>query len=167
MRKKQPAHAVDTLFTALLLLSFLLFAVLLAETGAAVYRKGADHLNENYCSRTALSYLSEKARQHDCSGAIFSAKVGECPALALKEQRENDVYQTYIYFYDNALRELFTRETTAVLPEMGSVIAQLSDFSFELEAAEDGGQLLTVHVTDPDGTVHSACIHLSSKGDYS
>lgn len=48
-------HTADTLFAVLLLLTFSLFAFLLAGTGAAVYKNSASYLEENYTSRTAVA----------------------------------------------------------------------------------------------------------------
>ena len=55
MNSKPTRHSIDTLFTFLLLLSFLLFSLLVAGTGSIVYQNGTDSLNKNYTSRTALS----------------------------------------------------------------------------------------------------------------
>ena len=75
MNSKPTRHSIDTLFTFLLLLSFLLFSLLVAGTGSMVYQNGTDSLNKNYTSRMALSYLDEqpqtdrtddqKEKQHD------------------------------------------------------------------------------------------------------
>lgn len=162
MNRRGTFHTIDSLFTFLLLLAFLLFALLLAGTGSAVYRKSADSLNANYTSRTALSYLAEKLRQHDRAGSVEATQLDGLPALALHEEQNGDAYLTYIYFYDGALRELFTRTSTAAVPDMGSAIAALSDFSFTLSSSEDGGQILEVSATDKSGQEYSELLHLSS-----
>ena len=48
MNSKPTRHSIDTLFTFLLLLSFLLFSLLVAGTGSMVYQNGTDSLNKNY-----------------------------------------------------------------------------------------------------------------------
>ena len=70
MNSKPTRHSIDTLFTFLLLLSFLLFSLLVAGTGSMVYQNGTDSLNKNYTSRMALSYLAEKLRQHDHTDGV-------------------------------------------------------------------------------------------------
>lgn len=162
MHEKRTAHTFDTVFTFLLLLAFLLFSLLVAGTGAAIYRKGSDSLNENYTSRTALAYLGEKLRQHDSENAVFFSEVDTCPALTLREQRDGQSYLTYLYYYDGALRELFTREGTAVQPEMGSAIVSLSDVTFELTEPADADRTpsLLLTVTDENGEVQSELVHL-------
>ena len=42
MNSKPTRHSIDTLFTFLLLLSFLLFSLLVAGTGSIVYQNGTD-----------------------------------------------------------------------------------------------------------------------------
>lgn len=166
MQSKRTSHTIDLLFTFLLMLTFLLFSLLLAQTGATVYRKGADSLNETYTSQTALSYVTEKLRQHDCDGSVSLSSIDQIPALILSDDLEGASYRTYIYYYDGALRELFTRASTKVTPEMGSAIVELSGFHFKpltVSSAVDSGLLLFLCVTGTDGEEQSELIHLCAK----
>lgn len=90
MKLKQKNHSIDSLFSFLLLLIFCLFALLLAGMGSSIYKNGAEHLNENYTSRTAIAYLTEKVRQHDRAGDIFLTDVEGCEAVALRDVLENE-----------------------------------------------------------------------------
>ena len=108
MTQKKSSHVFDMLFAFLLLIAFLLFSLLLSGVGSVIYQKGTDSLNENYTTRTALAYLQEKLRQHDETGAFTETTVGDQPALALTETKDDGTYITYIYYYEGALRELFT-----------------------------------------------------------
>ena len=163
MNRKSQGHSIDTLFTFLLLLSFLLFSLLIAGTGSVVYQHGTDSLNKNYTSRTALSYLTEKLRQHDRAGDAAIGKLDGIPSLVLYEEQNGTRYCTYLYFYDGALRELFTRESNAPSADMGTAIAELSGFTFSVEAGTDDSEpVLLLTVTDGDGNVDTARIHLSA-----
>lgn len=166
MRKKPQPHTIDTLFTVLLLLSFLLFSMLVAGTGSMVYQKSTDSLNRNYTSRTALSYLTEKLRQHDQSGDIAFTQLDNIPALALYEEQNETRYCTYLYFYNGALRELFTQASTTPSVDMGTAIAELADFTFCPDPASESSTLLLT-VTDADGSSDTARIHLSSTQNFS
>jgi hypothetical protein len=166
MQTKPRRHSIDTLFVFLLLLLFALFSLVLAGMGAAVYRSGVAHLNENYTSRTAIAYVSEKVRQHDESGAVFASDVEGIPALALRETTGSGSYLTYIYYYEGSLRELFVREETVPAAAMGSSLVELSDFSvdFTSDVGKSGDQaLLTVTAVSPDGTSMSLLIHPDSQ----
>ena len=163
MNSKPTRHSIDTLFTFLLLLSFLLFSLLVAGTGSIVYQNGTDSLNKNYTSRTALSYLAEKLRQHDHTDGISIRELGDIPSLALYEEQNGTYYCTYLYFYDGALRELFTQASNVPPANMGTVIAELSGFTFSVESTPDGSEsVLLITVTDTEGRDTTARIHLSA-----
>lgn len=163
MNSKPTRHSIDTLFTFLLLLSFLLFSLLVAGTGSIVYQNGTDSLNKNYTSRTALSYLTEKLRQHDHTDGISIRELDGIPSLVLYEEQNGTHYCTYLYFYDGALRELFTQASNVPSADMGTVIAELSGFTFSVESTHDGSEsVLLITVTDTEGRNNTARIHLSA-----
>lgn len=140
MKFKTKKHSMDSLFTFLLLLVFALFTLMLAAMGSSIYRNGIKHLNENYTSRTAIAYLSEKVRQHDAAGDIFLTEVEEIPAIGFRDVIENDSFITYVYYYDGALRELFVREDNQPLAAIGSSIVELEAFEIrELDGASVNG----------------------------
>lgn len=163
MTQKKSFHVFDSLFAFLLLIAFLLFSLLLSGVGSAIYRKGTDSLNENYTTRTALAYLSEKLRQHNEAGALSETTVGDQPALALTETKDGANYITYIYYYDGALRELFTSASATPTPETGSKITDLSSFTFEElpSPSEDVGHLLRLSAADDTGAMQSVIVHTS------
>lgn len=162
-------HQADSLFTFLLLLIFALFTLVLAGTGGAVYKNGVTHLNENYTSRTAIAYVSEKVRQHDSRNDVFLTSVEDLPALGLRDVFDGEAFLTYIYFYDGCLRELFVRENTAPMASSGTKIVELSSFTIEndgMNGQTDTGSLFTVTAVSPEGDALSLFIHLScSQGD--
>ena len=163
MNAKPTRHSIDTLFTFLLLLSFLLFSLLVAGTGSIVYQNGTDSLNKNYTSRMALSYLAEKLRQHDHTDGVNVRELDDIPSLVLYEEQNGTHYCTYLYFYDGALRELFTQASNVPSADMGTVITELSGFSFSVEAGTGGSDpVLLLTVTDGDGSTDTARIHLSA-----
>ena len=163
MNSKPTRHSIDTLFTFLLLLSFLLFSLLVAGTGSIVYQNGTDSLNKNYTSRTALSYLTEKLRQHDHTDSISIRELDGIPSLVLYEEQNGTHYCTYLYFYDGTLRELFTQASNVPSADMGTVIAELSGFTFSVESTPDGSEsVLLITVTDTEGRDTTARIHLSA-----
>lgn len=182
MNPRQKQYSSDTLFSFLLLLIFTVFTLLLAGTGAAVYKNSMAKLDENYTSRTAIAYVSEKFRQHDSAGAVeltvlpgsvtTGAATGDTsadntsdaiPALALRDTIDGEQFVTYVYYYDGALRELFVRETTSVSPEMGSRIVELESCTFEhVEDVSSAGSLLRVTAVSTNGNELSLLIHPSA-----
>ena len=163
MNSKPTRHSIDTLFTFLLPLSFLLFSLLVAGTGSMVYQNGTDSLNKNYTSRMALSYLAEKLRQHDHTDGVNVRELDDIPSLVLYEEQNGTHYCTYLYFYDGALRELFTQASNVPSADMGTAITELSGFTFSVESAPNGSEsVLLITVTDTEGRNNTARIHLSA-----
>lgn len=170
MKLKPKNHSGDTIFSVLLLLIFTMFTLMLAGTGAAVYKNSTTHLNENYTSRTAIAYISEKVRQHNSAGDIFFSEVEGNAALVLREAIEEETFLTYIYHYDGALCELFVREDTVPMAQSGSRIVELE--SLEIVGLKDSesknlnenlsdgtAPVLSVTATSPEGHSLSMLIH--------
>ena len=158
MQVRPKNHSIDSLFSFLLLLIFCLFTLLLSGMGSTIYRNGTAYLNENYTSRTAVAYVTEKVRQHDERGAVLLTEVEQLPALAFRDTIDGAVYVTYVYFYDNALCELMVPEDREPTAEMGSRIVELSSLTIEPAAGED---LLSVTAAGAEGNELSALIHVS------
>ena len=128
-----------------------------------VYQNGIDSLNKNYTSRMALSYLAEKLRQHDHTDGVNVRELDDIPSLVLYEEQNGTHYCTYLYFYDGALRELFTQASNVPSADMGTAITELSGFTFSVESAPDGSEsVLLITVTDTEGRNNTARIHLSA-----
>jgi len=84
--------------------------------GAGVYRTTVDNMNMGFESGTALNFVSTKIRQHDESGSIRIDSIDGRSALVLEQSIGETVFETWIYHYDGALRELFiSRGNTAGL----------------------------------------------------
>ena len=157
MKTVRKRHTADSLFSLLLLLIFSIFTLLLAGTGAMVYKNSAAKLDENYTSRTAVAYVSEKLRQNDRAGAVSFTEVEGCSALALQEDVEGESFVTYIYFYDGALRELFMRASSQPSAALGTAIVKLADFAVTQEDA-----MMRVTAISPDGNENSILLHVDS-----
>ncbi len=158
MHLRQKRHSIDSLFTFLLLIVFSMFTLILAGTGAAVYKNSAAHLEENYTSRTAVAYVAEKIRQHDLSDSIWLTDVEQHPALALRTTAEEAEFITYIYFYDGFLCELFIRAESEPSAALGSRLVELS--SFEIRESEP--QLFCITAVSPEGNELSMTVHLQA-----
>lgn len=156
MQIHKTSHSIQSVFPLLLLLAFCLFALVLSGTGAIVYKNSAAQLEENYTSRTAVSYISEKIRQHNRYEPIELSELDGIPALKLRETIEQETYYTYIYFYDQAVHELFIHEHTEASADMGTALVSLS--SLEFYPISDR-QLLSVTAVSPEGNTLSMMIH--------
>ena len=152
MKPRNRTHVTDILFTLSLFCLFTTCAFLVVLTGIQVYRTTVSDMEDNYSSKTALSYVTEKIRQHDFAGGVSVVSLKGENALVLKDQADGETYLTYIYAYEDYLWELSVKEGTPVSRDMGQKIIQVQDFSiekkengfFELSASDSRQNPLTI-----------------------
>ena len=152
------ANRIDSIFVVALFTVFAITAFLLILIGAKQYQHTANTMDTNYESRTIASYLAEKIRQNDTAGAIAIEELQGTRALAIQTVEHDVTYITYIYFYDDSLREITVTTNSVFSLESGQQIIQTSGFSPELLA----NNLLKISITTTEGntehlflTIHS------------
>ena len=151
---------IDSVFVIALFTMFAVTAFLLILIGAKQYQHTADTMDSNYESRTISSYLTEKIRQSDSQGKITIAELEGTPALAL-ETVENDVtYITYIYYYENALREIVVNEASVFSLGTGQEIIKTGGFTAE-QVSDD---LLKITITTTEEQKQTLFLSLHSSG---
>ncbi len=124
-------HRIHALFPILLFLVVTLFALFLIVLSAKIYKNTTENSHRNHQARIALSYVSEKLhQQEDCT--ISLSTYDSADALVISQTYGNSRYDTYIYYYDGAIRELFVKENTNASLSDGKTILEVSDFSMEL-----------------------------------
>ena len=141
-------HTADLLFTIGLFCVFAAAAFILVMIGIQAYRNTVEHMQDTFSTRTALSYVAEKLRQHDTEDSVALGRMEDLPALVLSDQVGDDTYLTYIYSDGEALYELTVREGTEVTAGMGEQILQVRDFTitdagggfYEFAASDSGGR---------------------------
>lgn len=157
MRSKlrEQAHATDLLFTLGLFCVFSAAAFILVMIGIQVYQATVTQMQDTYSTRTALSYVVEKVRQHDVAGGVELGELEDAPALILHDEVGDDRYLTYIYADGSALCELTVREGTGASRKLGDAIIEVADFSIE-----DGGDgFLTFSAADSSGAAVRFLLH--------
>ena len=112
-------------------------------------------MKTNYTTRTALTYVAEKVRQHDSTSSISLGTLEDAPALELSESIGG---VSYIYEDENALKELFVQASQPVTKSQGETILAIQNFSIE----QAGENLLRFTVTDEENTSASLFIHIRS-----
>lgn len=136
LKKRGHIHAVDFLFSLSLFCVFAVLAFIIVLIGVHVYKNTVTEMQNTYSSRTALSYVAEKIRQHDSDGHIFLTEFDGCNALLLKDETCGEIYDTYIYSDGGALYELVVSENTVPAKDMGEKIIEVNKFTI---TAQDGG----------------------------
>lgn len=158
MRKqRQQTHLVDTLFIIILFFVFCICALSVIVIGANVYQTTTKNMNDNFTTKTALSYLVEKVRQNDTKGTLEAVDWNGTNALRFRQESNEAVYVTYIYAYDGNLKELFVKEGVACSPQDGQTIMAVRDFQIE----QNPGNLYRITITDEKG--HSDSVSVTER----
>jgi hypothetical protein len=95
--------------------------------GKNIYVNINEDRDTNYEIRVSLSYISNKIRQSDKRGAVEIRNYEGRNAVVINETYDDENYETWIYFYDNAIYEMFTDENTIFQPEEGMRIVDCDD----------------------------------------
>ncbi len=151
---------IDILFVIALFCVFALSAIFLISVGADIYGKTVSHMESNFNSRTAFAYVTEKVRQADSTGAVDIGQLDDIPALTITQTMGDTQYITYLYQYENQLKELMVREDTPLGPAAGQDILALTDFS--LDKIND--HLYSFSLTTEDGNTCQLYVSTKSTG---
>ena len=128
MNQKQEHHIIDILFVIALFCMFALSAIFLISVGADIYGKTVSHMESNFNNRTAFAYVTEKIRQADTTDTVSIGSLDDIPALTITRTINDTRYITYLYQYENQLKELMVREDTPLSPSAGQDILTLHSF---------------------------------------
>ena len=140
-------HRIDSIFIMLLFFLFALTAFVLIMIGVRQYKATANAMDYNYEIRTVTSYLREKTRQNSSNSSISIETIDGTNALCLKSTLNNTIYNTYIYYYDGSLREMYIQEGTPFTLNLGQQIVTIS--GFDMVKTDDG--LIIVTISDSFG----------------
>lgn len=152
------ANKIDSIFVIALFTVFAITSFLLIFIGAKQYQHTARAMDTNYESRTISSYLREKVRQNDSACAIYICELEGTTALAL-ETIENEVsYITYIYYYDEAIREIMVTEDSVFSLSSGQEIVKTNGFSAE----QTDTNLIKITITTSEGASEQIFLSLHS-----
>ena len=125
-------HIVDILFVIALFSTFALSAIFLISIGSKIYSRTMESMSRNFHSRTASAYIIEKIHQSDEAGSISIGQFENSPAVIISSTHNDKKYLTYIYEYENTLKELTVRENVSLSPEAGQNIIDVNSFRPEM-----------------------------------
>lgn len=129
-------------------------------TGAGVYRRVENRVEQNAQSRVSLNYIIAKVHAYDQAGMVKTGSFGDGGAVFLYEEMGGRLYQTILYVRGGELMEMFCGEDGELAPEFGEPVCPALD----LAAAKPREGLLRLTLTGPDGTAQSADIYVRSVG---
>lgn len=160
MEERQQRHIIDVLFVLALFAIFALSAIFLITIGANIYSKTVNNMEDNFDTRTALAYITEKVRQSDLEGQISIGELDGCPALVISSGTEGNQYQTYLYEYQGTLKELMMKQDIVLSPSAGQDILAVSDF----ELAPVNDRLINCRITLGSARTYDLYISVHSGG---
>lgn len=152
-------HMIDFLFPVALFFVFALSALTVILLATRIYQSTTENSSLNYTSRTSLSYISEKIHQSDLKDSVSLGSFDGCDALVFRQETSDAVYFTYIYTYQDELKEIFLKEGAETNAAAGQTILKVQNFSME-ETAEG---LFSFQCTDEAGQTASTTVCVRSK----
>lgn len=157
MRKERGKGNIAGLAALLLFGVFAVCILFVLLTGADTYQRLAERDQSAYSQRTVAQYIATRVRQADGLDQVSVSDFGGLDALVLTEEIGGELYQTRVYCYGGTIRELFTLDVDGFAPEDGEKILPAEGLDLTLD-----GQVLTVVITNADGTVQELTLYLRS-----
>lgn len=153
--KMRNRPVVDILFLLALFSVFLISALFVVLFGAKIYRNTVAGMDDNFKSRTALSYVTEKMRQHDHEGGASVIDYKGSPVLRLQEEIEGNIYYTYLYEDDGYLMELTAKSDydfnkaggQQIVETDGFLIEEVNDSLYRITLKDASGKELSYFVS--------------------
>ncbi len=162
--KNNKTHIIDILFVLALFAVFAFCALILVILGANIYKNTVASMNDNFTSRIAYSYISEKIRQNDTYECISIGELEGTQALVFSTDVYGSQYATYIYYHDGNLKELFMRAGSDIGSNplnAGTPIMELKEF--RLEYVNQDLIAITFHTTGDDSKTVYASLRSKTK----
>ena len=129
MKNRDNRHVIDILFVLALFCTFVLSAIFLISIGANIYSNTMSNMDTNFISSTAVAYITEKIHQSDENDAISISNFDNADAITITQTINDIEYKTYIYQYEDTLRELTTRSEISLTKDAGQIIIPIKSFS--------------------------------------
>lgn len=153
-------HHIDIIFIVVLIGLFALTSTGLALLGVNIYRTTGDNKGTHNLN-TASLYFAQKVRRCEDKSQIRTATAGnEIPALVIGETSGGKILETWLYVYDNSLKEVTVKKGSKVDPTHGQNVMNLDSADFKI--TDDN--LLQIAMSSGSG-IHST-INLNLEGGH-
>ena len=125
---------IDTLFMLILFFLFTVLSLFVIVIGAHAYNGIVQDMDSNNQMRASLSYVANKVRAGDESGAITVDKINGQDVLTIRANYDGAEYRTYIYYYNGCIFEQFGKAEKAFQLGSGDKITAVKAFHVEKNA---------------------------------
>lgn len=144
--RKKENSIVDSLVILAVFCVFALTALFVVLFGAKIYRNNVNNMSDNFGKRTGVLYITERIRAND-EGSFCVIQSDFVDVLVMTTDKNNTSYNTYLYVYDNALREYTNSGDKKFDPKFGQPVLDLS--TMNIIVVND--KLLHMTITYEDG----------------
>ena len=128
---RQNQFSFQFIFIMLLYLVIVILSVMVISLGKNIYDKINEDRNKNYELQVSLSYIANKIRQSDINDAVEIKDLNGIDAVVINEVYDEEKYQTWIYFYDGAIYEMFTDAGSTFELSDGTRVVEADLFKIE------------------------------------
>ncbi len=144
----------DTLFLLILFCLFTVLSLFVILIGAHAYSGVVQDMDGNNQMRASLSYVANKIRAGDESGAVRIENINGQKVLIICADYDKSEYKTYIYYYNGSIYEEFRKAEQAFQLGKGDKIStakafsveKIADNSLKLTATDDKNRQLALQV---------------------
>lgn len=131
MYRQNKEFSFHFIFVMLLYLIIVILSVMIISLGKNIYDNINEERNTNYELRVSLSYIANKIRQSDKDKTVEIKDLHGVNALVINEVFDEERFQTWIYFYDGAIYEMFTDEENLFELSDGMKVVEADLFNIE------------------------------------
>ena len=163
MKDKVKKVHIEKVFIFLLFTIFAGAVVIVLSLGANIYKSLVERDNAAYEKHLGTGYIAAKIHGNDRKDAIaIGGFVNEkqddgIKTLHIYEKIEGEWYDTRIYYYDGAIREVFTFRENEIAPEDGTEVIPAKDMELSVEGAK-----ISISITDTHGYTDKIVVEMRS-----
>ncbi|MGB4438965.1 MAG: DUF4860 domain-containing protein [Sedimentibacter sp.] len=117
------------IFILLLFLIIVILSVMIIILGENIYENINEDRTNNYELRVSLSYIANKVRQSDKINTVNLKTLNNENAIVINEVYDDASYETWIYFYNDAIYEILIDENSTFNLEDGMKIIDVDSFN--------------------------------------
>lgn len=128
-RNHSKQFSFQFIFIMMLFLIIVLLSVMIIGFGKNIYENINQDRSNNYDLRVSLSYIANKVRQGDKKNTVNIKELNNDYAVVINEVYDDARYETWIYFYDNAIYEILIDENSTFNLEDGMKIVAVDSFN--------------------------------------
>lgn len=130
---KNYVHTVDYLFVLVLVCLMAMCSLSIVYTGSQIYCATAQTLENNNSFNIAIDYIQEKVRQSLASDQITVTTTKGLDVLCIHETYNQKSYTTYIYVYDQQLREQLIPDDQDFHQESGEALLPVDQLNMTID----------------------------------